>query len=137
MHKDKTILLIEDDQVDALAVKKVFKETEIMNDLVHRANAIEALDYLNGPPSPDVGLILLDLNMPMMNGIEFLEKRRQSQHLAAIPLIVLTTSRNESDVKNSYALGISGYVVKPVNYNDFKNVIKSVYSFWSICELPE
>ena len=137
MHNDKTILLIEDDKVDALAVKKVFKETGITNEMIHLPNAIEALGYLRGPGASNIGLILLDLNMPMMNGLEFLQERQQQHGLAAIPLIVLTTSRNESDVKGSYDLGISGYVVKPVNYNDFKTVIKAVYSFWSICELPE
>lgn len=137
MHDDKDILLIEDDKVDALAVKKAIKDTGIANKLTHASNAQGALNHLNSADGISVGLILLDLNMPMMNGLEFLEERNKNPKLASIPLIVLTTSRNEADVKSSYELGISGYIVKPVNYNDFKTVIKTLHAYWSICELPE
>ena len=137
MHSDKYILLIEDDKVDALAVRKALKDTGIANKLTHSSNAQAAIDYLLTPEGANVGLILLDLNMPMMNGLEFLEARKTEPKFAGIPLVVLTTSRNEADVKSSYELGISGYIVKPVNYNDFKSVIKTLYAYWSICELPE
>ncbi|MEM6524140.1 MAG: response regulator [Bacteroidota bacterium] len=137
MHEDKQILLIEDDKVDALAVKKALKDTDISNELIHISSGQEALECLKNQTAPNIGLILLDLNMPMMNGIEFLEERNKEPAIASIPLVVLTTSRNETDVKSSYKLGISGYIVKPVNYNDFKTVIKKLHAYWSLCELPE
>ncbi|MEM7106724.1 MAG: response regulator [Bacteroidota bacterium] len=137
MHENRHILLVEDDKVDAIAVRKAFKDTEITNTLIHASSGQEALKYLSDETPTKIGLILLDLNMPMMNGLEFLKERKQEPQLARIPLIVLTTSRNETDVQSSYELGISGYIVKPVNYNDFKTVIQKMYAYWSICELPE
>lgn len=137
MHQNKHILLIEDDKVDALAVKKALLDTGITNKLIHESSSKSALDSLISSGGSNIGLILLDFNMPVLNGIEFLKERSKRPELVRIPLVVLTTSRNETDVKSSYEIGISGYIIKPVNYNDFKSVMSKLYAFWSICELPD
>ena len=135
LHHEK-ILLIEDDEIDALAVKKAFNDNNISNELIHISDSEDALQYLLDHNEADIGMILLDLNMPKMNGVEFLKKRSLSSRIFSIPLFVLTTSNNDSDVRNCYQLGISGYLVKPVNYKKFKSLIHTVYSFWTNCQLP-
>ncbi|MHB2015488.1 MAG: response regulator [Candidatus Xenobia bacterium] len=134
----KPILLVEDDKVDAMTVKRALREINVVNPLVHKANGEEALDYLrqgegNGKPA----IILLDLNMPRMNGIEFLKVAKADQILKKIPVIVLTTSKEDQDRVDSYDLGVAGYMIKPVDYHQFVEVIKAIHLYWSLSELPE
>ena len=133
----KTILLVEDDKVDAMTVKRALREINVINPLVHKANGEEALDYLRTPREGKPAIILLDLNMPRMNGIEFLKVAKADQTLKKIPVIVLTTSKEDQDRVDSYDLGVAGYMIKPVDYHQFVEVIRAIHMYWSISELPE
>lgn len=136
MSHKKPILLIEDDSIDAMTVRRAFRELKIPNELLLFKNGLEALSYLkqvkNSPPS----LILLDLNMPVMNGLEFLLEIKQDQYLQKCPVIVLTTSNEEQDKQDCFKLSVAGYFVKPDNYDDFVSIIKMILSYWEISELP-
>ena len=114
-----TILIVEDDKIDVLTIKRSFKELNILNPVVVCENGLEALDYLNNPENKKPGIILLDINMPKMNGIEFLEQRQKQTFLKLIPTVVLTTSKDEQNKMESYNLGVAGYMIKPVDYLKF------------------
>ena len=132
----RSILLVEDDMIDVMTIKRALKELGITNQLDHAENGEEALDTLrkNIPRLPC--LVLLDLNMPKMNGIEFLKEVKQDEALKAIPVIVLTTSKADLDKIESFKNGVAGYMVKPIDYNQFLNVLRTIESYWSTSELP-
>jgi CheY-like chemotaxis protein len=109
---NKPILLVEDDYVDTITVIHALKEIHVTNQLVHVENGEEALDYLKDPTSDKPCIILLDLNMPIMNGIELLQVIKDNEQLKRIPVVVLTTSKEQQDKLNSFNLGAAGYVVK-------------------------
>ncbi|TBR60182.1 two-component system response regulator [Westiellopsis prolifica IICB1] len=136
------ILLVEDDEVDVMNVKRAFKKVNITNPLHVATNGIEALAMLrsqNGEP-PEVPyerrLILLDLNMPKMGGIEFLQKLRSDPQLRLTPVIVMTTSNQDKDRVEAYNLNVVGYLVKPVTFNNFIELMTTLNKYWSICEMP-
>ncbi len=131
----RSILLIEDDQVDALTVKRAFKELNIENNLVVVSNGEQAFDYLKSNKN-NPGYILLDLNMPRQNGIEFLKLIKKDIRLKKIPIIVLTTSTEESDLMECYNLSVAGYMIKPVNYKKFVEIINAINTYWNLSELP-
>lgn len=133
----KAILLIEDDMVDAMTVQRALKELRVTNRLVHVENGEEALAYLRDPDQDLPCIILLDLNMPIMNGIEFLQAAKADPNLKRIPVIVLTTSEEQEDKVESFSLGIAGYMRKPVDYRQFVETIRSIDAYWTISELPE
>lgn len=117
--KKHTILLIEDDELDIISVGRSLKKMESEYALHTAYNGIEALNMLKNPElpfTPDV--ILLDLNMPKMNGIEFLRVLREDEDLKHIKVFIMTTSSESSDREETEQLGISGYIIKPLNYND-------------------
>ncbi len=135
MRTVKPILLVEDDVIDAMTVRRAFKDLNLNNPLTHVTNGEEALSYLQeAEPLPCV--ILLDLNMPRMNGVEFIQAAKADPAFKGIPIIVLTTSRDHSDVTNSYNLSVAGYIVKPVDYNGFVEVIRTLGLYWTINEFP-
>nr|WP_206050541.1 response regulator [Oceanotoga teriensis] len=136
MNSKKPILLVEDDRIDAMSVKRSLQELKIVNDLIIRNNGEEALKYLLDSENEIPCIILLDLNMPKMNGIDFLRERIKYDNLKLIPTIVLTTSREEQDRVNSFSLGVSGFMIKPVDYKQFVDVIKTIDLYWSLSELP-
>ncbi len=136
MDRIKPLLLVEDDYVDALTVKRAFKELAVINPVVHKEDGEQALDFLNSEDQPAPKLILLDLNMPKMNGIEFLEKLRLNEKLKKIPVVVLTTSRNQEDRFETFDLGIAGYMVKPLNYQDFISMMRTINEYWNMSEQP-
>lgn len=143
MNKDISILLVEDDLVDVKILKRAFAMSNIENTLQVVSNGEEALKLLKkeapydaSDDSPLPGLILLDLNMPIMGGIAFLEAYRQDPNLRHIPAVVLTTSDEERDRRQSYAIGIAGYIVKPVDFQKFVDAVKNIDRYWSLCELP-
>ena len=142
MRPEVPILLVEDDIVDVKTVERAFKEHDFANPLFVVSNGAEALAFLRhedpyaAADSPRPGLILLDLNMPVMNGIEFLQIVKAEEELQRIPVIVLTTSREESDRLESYRQSVAGYIVKPVDFQRFIDAIKVIDSYWSLCELP-
>ena len=136
------ILLVEDDPGDQKLVKISLKNQRIANDLNIVNNGNEALDYLHrrgnfGDEAPRPDLILLDLNMPGMNGKEFLKEIKGDESLRTIPVVILTTSDSEKDILESYDLQASGYVKKPVDIGEFKDVMKKVGEYWfALCKRP-
>jgi len=136
MNSDRPILLIEDDRVDAMTVERALQEIKITNRLDISGNGEEALAFLRDPENELPCIILLDLNMPRMNGIEFLEVVKQDSVLRSIPVVVLTTSTEERDKVDSFKLGVAGYMVKPVDYEQFVEVVKTIDMYWTLSELP-
>lgn len=136
MRNSKPILLVEDDDVDALTTKRALGEIKVTNPLVHTFNGEEGLEYLsNGNEKPCV--ILLDLNMPRMNGFEFLRAIKANEALKKIPVIVLTTSDTDQNIIESYELGVAGYITKPVDYKQFVEAMKTVDMYWTLSRLPQ
>jgi CheY-like chemotaxis protein len=111
-----TILLVEDDELDVISVKRSLDKLETAYDLLTAFNGIEALEILGTIDAPDV--ILLDLNMPKMNGLEFLAELRSHPELKNIRVFVMTTSSESVDRNRAEELGVSGFIIKPLNYND-------------------
>jgi len=137
MKVHKPILLVEDDKVDAMTVRRAVKDLNITNPLVHALNGLEAIDYLKSNASPSPCIILLDLNMPKMNGLEFLSHIKNDPSFKKIPTIVLTTSNAERDKTESFNLGVAGYMIKPVDYKQFVDVIREIDLYWTLSELPD
>lgn len=133
----KCILLVEDDQIDAKTVQRALRELHVLNPLVHVENGEEALAYLRNPANDRPCLILLDLNMPIMGGIEFLQAAKADAALRRYPVIVLTTSEEQQDKVNSFDLGVAGYMRKPVDYRQFVETIRSIDAYWTVSELPD
>jgi len=131
----KPILLVEDDSVDAMTVKKVLKALQVTNPLTLCKNGEEALEWLNNNRSNLPGIILLDLNMPKMNGLEFLRVIKSDDAYKIIPVVVLTTSEDYQDKLESYKLSIAGYMLKSFDYNRFIDVMRSVKTYWETSEL--
>jgi CheY-like chemotaxis protein len=136
MNSKKSILLVEDDSIDALTVQRALKELNITNNVVTCVNGEEALAYLAENTDNWPCIILLDLNMPKMNGIEFLQERDHNDKMRSIPVIVLTTSHDEKDRLETFKLGIAGYMLKPVDYKQFVEVIRTIDMYWTLSALP-
>lgn len=137
MKTKKPILLVEDDLVDAMTVERALKEIHVTNTLYTVRDGEEALEFLRDPANAEPGIILLDLNMPRMNGIEFLKVAKSEEGLKQIPVVVLTTSKDERDRVESFNLGIAGYMIKPVDYLQFVEVVRAIDLYWTLSELPE
>ena len=137
MKNRKPVLLVEDDVVDAMTVKRAFKDLRFVNRLDTVENGEEALAYLRKPENEIPCVILLDLNMPRMNGIEFLTVAKQDLNLRSIPTVVLTSSEEEQDRVDSFDLSVAGYMVKPVDYRRFVEVIRTIDVYWTLSRLPE
>jgi CheY-like chemotaxis protein len=133
----KSIMLVEDDQVDTMTVRRALKELHVMNPLQHVENGEEALSYLRNSDNSRPCLILLDLNMPIMGGIEFLQIAKKDEALKGIPVVVLTTSEEQEDKVESFQLGVAGYMRKPVEYPNFVEMIRAIDAYWTISESPQ
>jgi len=133
---NKPLLLVEDDQVDVMTIRRALKEIHVVNPVVHVENGEEALAYLRDPAADKPCIILLDLNMPIMGGLEFLKLAKQDDALRLFPVIVLTTSEEQQDKLNSFNLGVAGYMAKPVDYRQFVEVMRSIDLYWTISEMP-
>ena len=133
---NRPILLVEDDQVDTMTVIRALKEIHVTNPLMNVENGEEALAYLRDRESEKPCIILLDLNMPIMNGIEFLQVMKQDEQFRRIPVVVLTTSEEQQDKLNSFNMGVAGYMAKPVDYRQFVEVMRSIDAYWTISEMP-
>tara|TARA_B110000027_G_scaffold12865_1_gene12058 strand:- start:2987 stop:3391 length:405 start_codon:yes stop_codon:yes gene_type:complete len=128
-----TILLIEDDAIEILKFNRSLIKLREVHELIEAHNGKNALDIL--AENSQIDLILLDLNMPKMNGFEFLKQLRTDPNLKYIPTVVLTTSINRSDLKQAYSIGIAGYLVKPLKYEDYVLKIASLLNYWKQNEL--
>ena len=131
------ILLVEDDEVDVMNVKRAFDRNHITNPLFVAGKGLEALDKLRcGEVPRGRRIILLDLNMPKMNGIEFLRELRNDPALAATPVVVLTTSNNDRDKIDAFNLNVAGYLVKPVTFAEFSELMVTLNKYWTLVEMP-
>ncbi len=137
MKTKRPILLVEDDEVDQMTVRRALKEIRVTNCLDIARDGMEALELLRDDSRERPGLILLDLNMPRMNGIEFLRVVKQEAELKRIPVVVLTTSEEEQDKVGSFDLGVAGYMLKPADYRQFVGIIKAIDSYWTVSEFPD
>ncbi|MFB3818474.1 MAG: response regulator [Candidatus Methylomirabilales bacterium] len=129
MRTRQSILLIEDDIVDQAMVREALKTIGSSVKLVVVSDGEEALEHLRAAPERP-GLILLDLNLPRMNGLEFLRELRQSEGLRCLPVVVLSTSANEPDVEECYRLCVAGYMVKPMGHEEFVAQMRAILDYW-------
>jgi len=136
MQNSRPILLVEDDRMDVMTVKRAMRELDVANPLVCAANGEEALEYLRNDDYDKPCVILLDLNMPRMNGIEFLEAAKADEQLKKIPVVVLTTSGEKRDIIDSFNLNVAGYMVKSLDYGTFLETIRAIDVYWSVSEVP-
>ena len=131
------ILLVEDDEVDVMNVRRAFRQFHIMNPLFVASDGVDALSMLRSGGVPaERRLVLLDLNMPRMNGIELLRELRSDPSLNATPVVVLTTSDDERDRIEAYNLHVAGYLVKPVTFANFCELMVTLSKYWMLVELP-
>lgn len=136
-QKMLNILLVEDDTVDVMNVQRAFKKSNCTNPLWVAGNGIEALEMLrNGTIPAGRRLILLDLNMPKMNGIEFLRALRADLELASASVVVLTTSNDDRDKVEAYNHNVAGYLLKPVTFSNFVDLMAALNKYWTLVEMP-
>lgn len=128
------VLLIEDDTIEVMKLNRTISTLHLKHQIIEANDGEQALEILKDKGSlPDI--ILLDLNMPKINGIEFLKIVKSDPHLKYLPTIILTTSNNRKDVLECYKIGIAGYVLKPLKYDDYVKKIDTLLDYWSINEL--
>ena len=135
LNKDETILLIEDDRVDIMTVQRALKKNNISNPLHVARTGLEALDLLRGTNSvkkikPLPALILLDLNLPKMSGIEFLHELRNDAKLKSIHIIVLTSSNEPNDRAAAFEYEVDDYIVKPHSFDEFTRAVATILELW-------
>jgi CheY-like chemotaxis protein len=134
MSRSLNILLIEDDAIEIMKFNRVLSTMNLKHKIIEANNGEEAITILKVKEIvPDI--ILLDLNMPKINGIEFLGILKADEYLKYIPAIILTTSNNLKDVMECYRMGIAGYLLKPLKYDDYVDSIKKLLEYWSCNEL--
>jgi CheY-like chemotaxis protein len=136
MRNLRPIMLVEDDSVDAMTVKRAFSELKVCNELIRAINGETALNFLKENPDRKPCVILLDLNMPKMNGIEFLKVVKADEELRSIPVVVLTTSKDDRDKMESFKACVAGYIVKPVDYRKFVEAMRVLNLYWTLSEVP-
>jgi CheY-like chemotaxis protein len=135
--KQLNILVIDDDEVDVMNVQRAFKKGNITNPLLVAGDGIQGLEVLRSPDFPKTNrLVLLDLNMPRMNGIEFLRELRADPELKSTTVVVLTTSNDSHDKIDAYNLNVAGYLRKPVTFGSFVDLMVTLYKYWMLVELP-
>jgi CheY-like chemotaxis protein len=136
MSKLFQILLVEDDPFDADLTTRELIKIPLANDIVHFHTGDEALKWLLDQDPIEIAVILLDLNMPGMNGIEFLQQVKSHARLRKIPVVVITSSQEHPDVQICYDLGVNAYATKPVRRQEFKEAIRAVGLFWAVVNHP-
>ena len=140
----RTILLAEDSSADAEMALDALREAKLVNPVVHVEDGVEALDYLfcrnsfSGRARGNPAVVLLDIKMPRMDGLEVLQNMRSSEHLKRVPVAILSSSREESDLVHSWNLGVNAYVVKPVDVSQFFSAVQTLGQFWALLnEFPQ
>ena len=138
MSKLRTILLAEDSPADAEMAIDALRDAHLANPIVHVEDGVEALDYLMRTgrfadrTDEDPAVLLLDIKMPRMDGLEVLQKLRAHENLRRLPVVILSSSREESDLARSWDLGVNAYVVKPVDVDQFFDAVKALGKFWAV-----
>jgi two-component system response regulator len=138
----KRILLVEDSPQDAELTLHALAGSHLADDVIHLRDGAEALDYVYrrgrfaDRPTGQPALVLLDLKMPKVDGIEVLRQVKSDPNLKTIPIVVMTSSREEGDLLRSYELGVNAYVVKPVRFQEFVEAVKQIGSFWAMVNEP-
>ena len=141
--KPVTIIMIEDDEGHARLIEKNIRRAGVANQIVPFTNGTDALAYLMGPDGTGVAnkgrqlLVLLDLNLPDMTGVDILEKVKGNEHTRRSPVVVLTTTDDQREIQRCYDLGANVYITKPVDYDGFANAIKQLGLFFSVMQIPE
>ena len=142
MAELKRVLLVEDSPNDAELTLEAFAESGLANEVVWVRDGREALDYLHREgdfaqrPDGHPAVVLLDLKMPKVDGLQVLEQVKKNPHLKSIPVVMLTSSREEADLARSYGLGVNAYVVKPVGFPEFVKALKELGLFWAVVNEP-
>ena len=136
MKNNNPILLLEDDQIDVICTRRALTALKITNPLEVCENGEVGLSYLKNLDNSRPCLVLLDINMPKMNGLEFLEIIKNDTSLRSLPVIMFTSSRGEQDRFESFDLGVAGYIVKPTDPKAFVDVLRTVDIYWTLSELP-
>ena len=136
MRNSMPILLVDDDNTDALLFRRAFEQLKIEKPLIHLTNCEEALKYLRDPSRRKPYIIFTDLNMPKMYGLEFLREVKADEALKHVIVIVLSGSGDETDVAESFRLGAAGYMVKPPDHKKLIEMIRAICEYWSLSELP-
>ena len=138
----RTILLAEDNAADAEMAIDALREAKLANPVVHVEDGVEAMEYLLAEgafadrPRGDPAVVLLDIKMPRLDGLEVLKRMRSQEHLKRIPVVILSSSREESDLVRSWDLGVNAYVVKPVDVHQFFTAVQTVGRFWAVLNEP-
>ena len=138
----RTILLAEDNPADAEMAMDALREAKLANPVVHVEDGVEAMDYLLATgdhanrPKGDPAVVLLDIKMPRLDGLEVLTRMRSHDQLKRIPVVILSSSREESDLVRSWDLGVNAYVVKPVDVHQFFTAVQTVGRFWAVLNEP-
>lgn len=135
-YREVSLLIVEDDDIDATALKRALHKLKVLNPTYRAKDGIEALEFLHSNQIPSPYIILLDLNMPRMNGLEFLEALRSDEELTKSIVFVLTTSKSDEDILAAYREHVAGYLLKQRMDNDFLEVIGLLNHFWRIVEMP-
>ena len=131
------ILLVEDDEVDIMNVQRAFRKNKIQNPLFIARNGVEALEMLNNNEiEPLPRIVLMDINMPKMGGLECLRELRMNPKLKPMSVFIMTTSNEESDKVNAYDLNVAGYILKPIFFENFVNAVATLNNYWQLCEMP-
>ena len=138
----RTILLAEDNPADAEMAIDALREARLANPVVHVEDGVEALDFLHargafaGRTPGDPAVVLLDLKMPRLDGLDVLRQMREDPQLRRVPVVILSSSREESDLARSWDLGVNAYVVKPVDIDQFFQAVKTLGTFWAVINEP-
>jgi CheY-like chemotaxis protein len=138
-----TIIMIEDDEGHARLIERNIRRSGVNNEIVPFTNGTAAMDYLFGQDGAgahrkgEALLVLLDLNLPDMTGIDILKRVKENKYLKSIPVVVLTTTDDSHEIKRCYELGCNVYITKPVNYESFANAIRQLGLFFSVIKVPE
>ena len=129
------VLIVDDNNLEVLLVKKSFSRLNLNKKIDRVSNGLEAVQYLESGMHPSI--ILLDLNMPVMNGLEFLEKRIENPDWLQIPVVILSASHDQSDKESSLRQGACGYMIKPIDFVEMTKMLKAIMDYWSLSEVIE
>jgi CheY-like chemotaxis protein len=136
MRNNRPILLVEDDRVDAMTIERALRDIEVQNELIVAEDGEVGLCYLRNSATAQPCIIFLDINLPRMNGLEFLERIKEDRELCVIPVVVLTSSREECDKRHCFEHCVAGYMLKPVEYKALVDLLSVIDRYWTLSQLP-